>query len=421
MLSEQSRTWSNRGMSTEVIDERMSIPRPRHEGEDRFDEFVSLALFQRDNVLPQNNDIYTAAYERTFANNLENNPPFRKFFQELLGDLHDVEPDNVLRRTLKTFQHIEKSLDYGGFPRSHRTDDAWQRSFDSLLTDEEYSEQFYGNIFLPIMSNVSERGILLKAVARLHQKDQQVRVLDMGCSLNDVLHRLALEGQLHQGDLDYNPIAVMRREGRSGSVPRLDPEATQRFNRWLGAAPLDLGPSVGIDALTFDESEKLRQRALSDSRYMGELVMSKVSAQLYALAKARPPQVSFQSLDAATFDPTTFEEPFDIAYGSTMLYQTPREVRRSIFKNAHAVTEPDGLIVYQDFIRRMGTQGGAQFFKRWVPYTYGVWVRDKARPDLGFQKYFTVYSGRVEKVIPNEVVLGRLPVAVELGLANPTA
>ncbi|HEY1063698.1 MAG TPA: hypothetical protein VGE30_00170 [Candidatus Saccharimonadales bacterium] len=405
-------------MASEVANEAVYIPGPRSESCSRFDEFIELARYQRDHVLPQNRDEYTAAYEKAFADTLDTSAEFREFFDYLLRDMQDVEPENVLRRTLKTFQHIEKSNNYMTFPQGYGTPEAWQQPFAEVLQDGDYQDQFFGNIFLPIMSNVSERGILLKAVALLHEKREQVRILDMGCSLNDVLHRLALEQSGPVPELAYNNIDVMRREPLRGSKPQLDTETTQRFNDWLNASPLDIGPSVGIDALPFDEDERLRARALSDSRYMGELVLSHLSAQLYLLARSNPPQVSFRSFDAATFDPDAFGQSFDIAYGSTMLYQTPRETRRDILHNAQAVTESDGLIVYQDFIRRMGTKGGMQFYKRWLPYTYGVWVHDKQRPDLGFQKYFTVYSGRVEKIIPNEAALGRLPVAKALGLVR---
>lgn len=380
----------------------------------RFDQLVELAAYQRDTHLPQNTDPYTHAYERSFADHLEKNQAFRQFFSELVDDMPDVLPSNIMRRTLKTFQHLEYAANPLEFPRNRATTKDWDKAMSRLLEDVDYRDQFFGNIYLPIMSNVSERGILLKAVTMLHAIQAPVRVLDMGCSLNDVLKRLALEGRPDLPELAYNPVSVMTRDG--GGKPVLNTRLTARFGRFLERRPLQLGPSVGIDVIPFDRDKRLKARAVSDSRYMGELVMSKLTRQFQILADEEPEQVSFVNADAETVTEEDVGGDFDIAYTSTMLYQMPRESVKAILANAEAVTGPEGLIVVQDFVRRMSRSGLLQFYKHWPPYTYGVWVKDKSRPDLGFQKYFSAYSGRIENVIPRPA-LGRLPVAVALGLA----
>ncbi len=380
----------------------------------RFEQFVELAVYQRDNKLPQNADPYTRAYERSFANHLEKNDAFRQVFGDLLNDMPDIEPSNLMRRTLKTFQHLELSANPDVFPRNRSMVKEWDGSMQRLLTDEDYRDQFYGNIFLPIMSNVSERGVLLKAVVYLHGLREAGRVLDMGCSQNYVLKRLALEGRPDLPDLAYNQVAVMGRKGRKAV---LDPLLTHRLSVLLNRAPLELGPSVGIDIMPFDRDGRLTARAMSDSLYMGELVMDKLTRQRHILAHERVKNVSFVNADAETVTPDEIGGGnFDISYISTMLYQMPRETVKTIIANAERATHDDGIIVVQDFVRRMNPSGSLQFYKHWPPYTYGLWVKDKTRPDLGFQKYFSVYSGRVENIIPHPA-LGRLPVGVALGLA----
>lgn len=392
----------------------MASAHEQNEEMSRFDQLVELAVYQRDTHLPQNADPYTRAYERSFANHLEKNEAFRQFFSELVDDMPDVLPSNIMRRTLKTFQHLEYAANPQEFPRNRATTKDWNKPMNRLLKDVDYRDQFFGNIYLPIMSNVSERGILLKAVAKLHDMQAPVKVLDMGCSLNDVLKRLALEGRPDLPELAYNPVSVMTRN--SGGKPVLNAPLSVRFGRFLGRRPLQLGPSMGIDVMPFDRDKRLKARAVSDSRYMGELVMSKLTRQFQILADEEPEQVSFVNADAETVTKEEVGGDFDIAYTSTTLYQMPRESVKSILANAEDIAGSEGLIVVQDFVRRMSRSGSLQFYKHWPPYTYGVWVKDKSRPDLGFQKYFSAYSGRVENVIP-QPALGRLPVAVALGLA----
>lgn len=382
----------------------------------RFQKFLEIAEFNKRNVLPQNNDPFTASYEEMFGRLLQESKAFHNFFGDVVADLKDVEPSNIYRRVLKIYQYQETMANPDEFPRNRSTPESWARPLLLPVHQSALQEQFYGNLFYPIMSNISERGIMLKAVARLHEKREKVRVLDLGCSLNDVLKRLALEGDPTVAEeLAYNPVEVMRRIPGQAGEPWLDEEATEAFNNWLHAEPLDLGPSLGIDAVPYEDDRRLRMRAVSDSRYMGELILDNLSRQFEILAHARVPHVSFKDLDAANFDPSSLGEPFDITYLSTMLYQTSPEETKQILANAEQATADDGLVVVQDFIRQFRRNGTIHFYKRWPQYSYGVWVKDMQRRELGYQKYFSVYGGRVERIIP-QAALARLAAARQLGL-----
>lgn len=387
----------------------------------RMQEFVDMANFQAANVLPQNNDPYTASFETALVDYLKSRPLFYDIYQGVLADSPKLLPEDLIRQNVKTFQFIEKERNPSTFPLNRATPDAWTEPFELLMHDEEYLETFYVHIFRDLASNISERGITLKIEALLHEKVLP-KILDHGSSLNWVLNRLDQEGD---PDLAYNSIDVMRRVPRQRGDPYIDPIATNTLNKWLQERTVRLGPSLGIDIVDYPRDSQARARAISDSHYMGELVlegdsvMENLSQQSDVLAHTSSSRVGFiADIDAADYDATIYAGEFDISFASTMLYQSEPEERRKILSNAEIATADDGIVVVQDFIRKSTRSGSMQVYKRWPKYTYGVWVKDMQHPELGYQKHFSVYSGRVEKIIP-QAALGRLPLAHILGLVDP--
>lgn len=387
----------------------------------RLAEFIEIAQFQADNVLPQNNaDPYTTSFELTFARYLKNNVSFRGIYRDILADDQDgmpLRPEDLIRQNLKTFQYIETMRHPQAFPYNRATPESWEESMQLLLHDEDYREQFFLHIYRPVASNVSERGVGLELVSGIHERSGRQSVLDLGSSLGHVLRRIPLQDDL---DMQFNNVGVMRRERGIKSEPYVDSVATRNLNRWRHTTRVELGPSLGVDLIEYDKDSSMRQRGISDSRYLGELALEHVNRKFDILEHTQPVQVAFKGgINAADFTLKDLgREPFDMTYLSTMLYQSSPEDRKQILFNAEAATATNGLVIVQDFIRQIRRNGASQVYKRWPKFTYGIWVKDMQNPQLGYQKYFSVFGGRIGHVIP-EPALQRFDVAHRIGLVIP--
>jgi SAM-dependent methyltransferase len=377
--------------------------------EERFGELRRLARFQADTELPQNNDPITEAYEVAFASYLDRNPAFQDVFVGILRDDPELEPFILLRKAHKTFQYLERL----NLPT---TAQGWQQVMEKVLSDEDYIPSFYGNIYLPIMSNVSDRGVLLKAVAALHNKTKKLSVLELGCGTNDILMRLELESDpAHREAMKYHRVGVASGDAHLYHELPEDERATKQFNKWLGGKTIELTNSLGMDVMPYDRSKSYQRKALSDSYYMGQIAAGEMDKRPRELTPIHSKNIRFISDDAVTYDPEALGQKFDITFLSTWLYQAKGEAGRAL-QNADRSTKDDGLIIAQDFIRYFGENGEPVFYNRWPSWTYGVWVKDMQQPDLGFQQYFAVRSGRADVIVPQPAVL-RLPTAQRAGLA----
>jgi hypothetical protein len=387
----------------------------------RLQEFMDIAQFQADNVLPQNNaDPYTASFEVTFAAFLRTNTDFRAIYRDILADDCDgkpLRPEDLIRQNLKTFQFIETMREPRVFPFNRGTPESWEEPMRQLLYDDDYREQFFLHIYRPVASNVSERGAGLELVSGLHERSGPQSVLDLGASLGHVLRRIPLQDDL---DMQFRDIAVMRRVPGTRSEPHCDQEATRSLNRWRHTTRVVLGPSLGADLVEYDKDTSMRARAISDSRYLGELALDNVNRTFDILEHTVPVQLEFRGgINAADFTLDDLgHDAFDMTYLSTMLYQSSPEDRKQILYNAEAATATNGLVIVQDFIRQIRRNGASQVYKRWPNFTYGIWVKDMQNPRLGYQKYFSVYGGRIGKVIP-EPAINRFAAAHRIGITVP--
>lgn len=409
---------------------------PKHTAEtietptDRYAAFERFSLKQCDPALPQVNDPFTMAYHTAFAQQITTNAEFQELFGYVINDLlPDVRPGDISRRALKTFQHIEITNGYGVFPYNRATPESWREGpFESVLHDDDYQEQFFGNIVHGVMSSVHRRGVLLKFAARLYTEESMherstdadgLDVIDLGSGPMEILTRTLLEHHPLYPGLDYDPFDIMRGHHRARSAPTLDAPTTEQVNEWMSNNPLPIRRGVGLDIVPFDYDEALRSRAQHDGRYMGELLISRLTQQEYTLVRANPPELTFYNLDATNFDTEPFAKQFDVAYLSTMLWGiNDMDKRQQILRNAEQVTRDTGQVIVHDFIETITKTGRVHIYSEWPAYTYTLWVKDMRRADLGYQRAATVFSGRIEKLIPNEAVLGRLPLAVELGLVR---
>lgn len=367
-------------------------------------------------------DIYTRAHDNAFADFLDESPRLQELIYDRLAIFPALTPENVALRIPKSSQAMAMAEDEN-FPHGYETETAWRPLFERLVIDikdrtdaearelSSFQATYFMNLMLPVASNVSDRGKLLKAAALLHGKEE-VSVIDIGCSLNHSLKRLAL---YEEGGLTYEPVDVVAPDGA------VDPGQTAEFNHLTQDAPLKLAPSVGVDIFDASRDTLFLNWARSNSFYPAELLDTDRRERFERLAAARPPEVGYKFLDIASPQTEKFDRDFDVAYFSTMMYQLTAEEIATALENAHGLVKPDGLIMVQDFVDCQ--PGGEMSFypkEDWQDWHYSLWVKDMAAPEAGFRKYFTAETGRVKK-IRLEPALGRLAVARQLDLVPVSA
>lgn len=364
-------------MAIEVMGRAEDQPYISPEHSARIEVFRRFAHDQNMSDRPQLQDVYTRAFTAAFDEQLDD-PRFLGLFADMLHpDMPTITPENVYRRAQKTIEYLEKEFGDNSeeFPRHHDRPEVWRAAMRRLISDKpedtNYQSTFLGNMCYPVLSNVSERAILPKLVALLHGK-QELSIFDVGCSLNMVLGRLALE---QDPDLGFEDIQIVHRRSRRASDYEIDEHATRNVNYLLRSRPLVLRPSVGIDPMMFHRDDRLRERAKSDSLYLGEKTDPHKVNRLELLANTYPSNVSFRDYDAAEFDPSEFGRQFDMACISTAFYQMGTPLIRRILANVEQVVKPDGDIVVQDFIPSLPAEGEVRSYKGWDAFKYNVFVK----------------------------------------------
>lgn len=384
---------------------------------------------QAKNLSSQSVDPATHALNQAYAEALHENPMFLHDFKVRLsayGDTKDqdrVDPANLGRRGFKALigvamaQLIEADATPVGQTLSStlsRTDDDsfsvlanrtriedWRPLFSSITENIQLGARFFIYLGLPITSNVSERSKLLKAVAALHYdtEERPLRIAEFGCSLNHTLKRLHLEGT--DPLFTYDPVRAMRRELTAPGKAHYheDSTDTQKLNRLLRGSRLLLRESVGVDLLDFD-NPMFSSWALSNSRYLGELQNTRLSQQLAALTHYQPDTIKMVVEDFTNMKPEDIGEPADIVYDGFAFYQLDSEAKETqAHATAQACATDNGLAVLHDFVE-LDESGTPQFYKAdWPNWSCNVLVYNKQRPELGWQKYFSVKNGRTTEVV----------------------
>jgi len=323
----------------------------------RLDCFVSWLESQRDS----GPDVFTRAYNSSFADYVDKNADAQNYFGNFLEERHLVSPSNVARLALKSFQAIEMADD-STFPLGRDNTDVWQRTFDKILGNSDYRTKFFLNLLLPIASNISERGKLLKAAVLLNGLEDEVTIADFGASLNQNLKRLAI---YEEGNLTYNRVELFSRDTTNRiAVRREENSTTTSFNHLMRNSHLTIGPSIGFDLFNADRDEIFRNWARSNSFYMGELLDKKLTKQFDRLAGARPNNIQIQTRDICGLDMQAYKSSFDVVYLSTILYQLTSDDVELAIKNAINCVKPDGLVVVQDFVE-FDQNNFPRFYEAW--------------------------------------------------------
>jgi hypothetical protein len=379
---------------------------------DRERAFIRDARDQAVGGDPNNSDPIIHSFDVSFYEKLRLSPSVGSLALEAIKRYPDVRPSHLRRRAHKTIMAVDMN-DNREAMLGRLTKEAWDQRLEELAQDPTRREKIIDLMQHNVMSNVSERGKLLNAVIQLHGWGlRPLKIVDFGCSLNNNLKRLTMQ---HMESQHYAPVAVMDRVGR-GNHRRRNEQFTERFNRLMTRyAPLIM-EGVGVDVSDFQDPT-VRHLAMTH-RYPEEIADTVANAQFEQVTAHQPANIRAIQADARTMDPRAIGSPAHVAYMCTMLYQLPHEAHE-IIQTAHESTTEDGLIVVQDFVKDYDSHANKFTFieDKWPPYSYAVWVYDKARPDRGWQKHYTVDSGRVKALVIEKPVYEE-PAAADWGISD---
>jgi hypothetical protein len=295
---------------------------------------------------------------------------FRNVIDGLLSDRSELAPSYAVNLVLRALQkQLSRRPDSTGYPDAYTTPEPWRDSI-AWVSEPENTAEHYDFVadltYRQVQSNVAERYKSIALIAQLMSPrlSEHPTILDVGCSQNQGLKKLALSGQI-----PFAPFHSM-----SEQPPERTRLETEILNKLLVRA-VPLGPSIGIDAIHADDANN-KEWARSCSFYPSELLNDHRREEYDLLEMAHPPQVGFYQADFADLDIDDLlrqspSERFDIVSFSTVLYQVSEEQRATMIANARKLLKPSGLIVIQDFVT-LDEQDHTKlvFHPNWFEYSY---------------------------------------------------
>ena len=367
-------------------------------------------------------DIFQRAFFQALVDRLgDSNFPV---LNTLIAEALETHPARTVKNIADNIQRCDNNynlrLSTPGWPLGHHSARAKSQFFEDLEAQSQEQKHFQKNIELNVQTNVPDRGLLLKAAALLLGHKGPVSMLDIGCSRHHISKKIGAPGSHPYAA--YRPIDVMN----TIHEQEANHAASSRFNNLINNTDLPIGSSIGIDlqdmliGTTKREHDKMREWARScfyTSEYLYDFDRIR---EFDAWEETYLKEVKFFQGDITAFDHDQFRHYFpetrgyDIAYFSTVGYQLGAEGMKAAIENVKPYLRPDGLILLQDFVE-VQDNNRLNFLTNWSKGSYALYGLDLAREEEGFQKYFTVASGRIGKVAL-EPALSKTPAAHALGL-----
>lgn len=261
------------------------------------------------------------------------------------------------------------------YPAAYDDTEVWEKALDDLVADDSRVAELANDLtHKTTQSNVVERYKAFKLLIELlsPQVGEAPSILDIGCSRNHGLKKLHL-------NLPFGPIRL----GLPGAESRVSGALVDRLANTLIAAPRAYGLSTGMD-LTPLAVPGQAEWGRSCSFYPSELLNAEAVAEYDFLEEAHPPGAHFKQGDVLLMA-ADHTKTYDVVTASTFLYQlspAQRLAARTALKNA---VSDEGLIIYQDFVRRTGDQNLSfedSWFARQYPYRTIVEFPHRSEPVL---------------------------------------
>lgn len=370
-------------------------------------------------------DIFQRAFYQALLPRL-GSPAF-PVLNDLINEAHEEYPERSPKNLADNIQRCDNNYNL------RRRADDWRSArhrsprdkslfFEDLETDPDEQAHFSRNIDLNVQTNVPDRGLLLKAAALLLGHQGPLRMLDVGCSRHHISKKLASPAD--HPFAAYRPVDVMAAIGDMEA----DHVASMGFNRLINDTPLPIASSIGIDLQdmlvgeTRKDHDKMRDWARS-CFYPSEYFYDQPRIDEFDhWEETSFREVQFFQDDVTALDHDRFGHYFpyaggyDLAYFSTVGYQLGETGMKAAIENIRPYLRGNGMIYLQDFVE-VDDDNSLQFLTEWPKGSYALYGLDLAREEDGFQKLFTVESGRVGKVVI-EPALGKSALAQTLQLSH---
>lgn len=398
---------------------------------------------------PTGGDKIIAAYAKAaeqeihheFGEFLENSFEFRDSYRPPIEAHHAVQLTlRVLQKhMLKHYPHIYPTRFF-----KHRM---WSEKINELINDPDTASDIEGDLVVrEVQSNVVERYKAFKLIAHMYRDriGTYPEILDVGCSLNLGLKKLALNQRY-----PFDSIEVGQKKPGGFETKR---DMTRAANTLL-ASRLAIGASLGVDVFMAPGNDNVdtKEWVRACSFYPSELLKPALLMEFNDLQSEAENRVTYFSGDFTNEDEMEnlhiqyssrkweFENPnyknseqsllelvtrlqgphpdeglFDMVIFSTSMYLMSWHQRVRALKRAKKLAKPTGLIVVQDFAEKRPSGNTKLRFHNDFMYDampYRTYVIDPKSPETDPQMIFAWETGRCQRL---QLGLGRIAVGGKL-------
>lgn len=349
--------------------------------------------FGKQAYAPPANDKYIAAFFRAVLLRIDSNKESEMI--RIISQEHrrDRTPSHIANIAIRAAQHqlLEKIPHY---PTTFEQPETWAEQMDAIDGNRDCLELLQRDIeYRTVQSNITERYKAFKLVASMmvDRFDDPPRIIDIGCSRNLGLKKL-------RTGLPFGAIELDTTRPESDTI---DTETVAKMQRFLNNE-LCIGPSKGVDIEPLDIHDRSWPR--SCSFYPAELHNTATVEEYDYLDSTEIEGVEFMQANIINETETIHEvSRYDIATASTFLYMLNDDERQRARSAMRALAKPNGVIVYQDFVRPKDASS-MQFEDNWFnePYLYRTLVEYANDPQHRCYEAIRWETGRCKKWIPGK-------------------
>lgn len=360
---------------------------------------------------------YSGSFFEAALNHLQTSPDFKNLIYNFLAARPELLPNHRLYLPLRCFQK-QAMRDNSSYPKGF-TAERWRTVISGYMADPGISHEIEWDLHnRHLQTNVSDRYKSLPPIVawlRAHGRlRERVSILDIGCSVNAGLKKLALMDVISGEEFTPTQVHIPEDYDRPWLGSQADDELTEKASR-LQNTPVNLGVSIGVDREDMSRKDNLEwaRACLTPEEFVnGE------SESYDKLEIIRFPHVKFMKRDfldnyEAQFLKSSPEnhEFFDIVSLFTVLNQLSDRDRMRMLQVARRYVKPTGLVVIQDFARvDPDLPVEIQFLNNdWNKnFSYRTIVLDKLMTHDGYQEVWRYDGGRCARV---QAGLGRIATA----------
>jgi hypothetical protein len=373
---------------------------------------------------PDNPEAVAAAFHSSLLSRLgtpDEFPAYHRLFRDSLIKHPARMPINIARLEVRKAQDFFLRSQWPDltYPVGFDDPEAWTPFYEAVETDARlpgskfpYGEQLHyeKNTDYNVHTNIPDRYALFKAAALYLGKQGPQQVLDLGCGRQHGAKKLAVP---RRSQYDYGAVEVMNAAEGLRQVPHLP--ATRELYRLLNSDNLPISRVIGIDIQNLVqnpdpiEAKKLRtwsRNCFYPEEYLGgapRVQEFSILDDLELTDDKGNNVVQFYQNDVTQLNHQEFEqtfpdlEQFDMAVMSTVGYQLGEAGVKAAIANVQKYMKPDGHIMLLDYVDIDG-DGRMHFSKDQRNWSYKLHVLSMAEQEEGFQKFFTVETGRAKRL-----------------------